>query len=188
MFRKNLRILDHPLVKEKMQAGRGRFELAQIFSMIGSIERPNMNNSEQIVEIPVEMVLSEAWDPTRLENALRLSNLGMAPPAICVGAIEVDGVVFYDISNGNHRTEACRILGCKTILAKIECICSINRENLHWFRGNRTWMLKVKDCVLIYKWSNNDPEFFFLVDIGYGPAGITNKIRIYMDRLLSGRS
>jgi hypothetical protein len=66
------------------------------------------------VSIAVERVLAWSWNPGRLERCQRLLAEGEKAPPIHVNRYRLNGLTWYVVSDGRHRTVAAREAGRTT--------------------------------------------------------------------------
>ena len=92
------------------------------------------------VSIAVERVLAWSWNPGRLERCQRLLAEGEKAPPIHVNRYRVNGLTWYVVSDGRHRTVAAREAGRQRIAAIVgsETECHPHRYRLD-VAGRRLW-------------------------------------------------
>ena len=92
------------------------------------------------VSIAVERVLAWSWNPGRLERCQRLLAEGEKAPPIHVNRYRLNGLTWYVVSDGRHRTVAAREAGRQRIAAVVgsETDCHPGRYRLD-VAGRRLW-------------------------------------------------
>jgi hypothetical protein len=92
------------------------------------------------VNIAVERVLAWSWNPGRLERCQRLLAEGEKAPPIHVNRYRLNGLTWYVVSDGRHRTVAAREAGRRRIAAVVgsETECHPGRYRLD-VAGRRLW-------------------------------------------------
>ena len=92
------------------------------------------------VSIAVERVLAWSWNAGRLEQCHRLLAEGDKAPPIHVNRYRLNGLTWYVVSDGRHRTVAAREAGRQRIAAVVgsETECHPGRYRLD-VAGRRLW-------------------------------------------------
>lgn len=97
--------------------------------------------------IPVSRVLSHIWQYQRMVRIFRLYFLDKTqPPPISVEAIRFMGHDFYDLVDGNHRTEFAKMTGHSRIRAEVVSVSSVKLES---WRATPAGLLHVPTCKVI---------------------------------------
>lgn len=88
--------------------------------------------SRRTVSIAVERVLAWSWNPGRLERCQQKLAEGEKAPPIHVNRYRLNGLTWYVVSDGRHRTVAAREAGRKRIAAVVgsETDCHPERYRL----------------------------------------------------------
>ena len=92
------------------------------------------------VSIAIDRVLAWSWNPGRLERCHRLLAEGEKAPPIHVNRYRLNGLIWYVVSDGRHRTVAAREAGRARIAAVVgsETDCHPERYRLD-VAGRRLW-------------------------------------------------
>ena len=92
------------------------------------------------VSIAIDRVLAWSWNPGRLERCHRLLAEGEKAPPIHVNRYRINGLTWYVVSDGRHRTVAAREAGRPRIAAVVgsETDCHPERYRLD-VAGRRLW-------------------------------------------------
>ncbi len=96
--------------------------------------------SRRPVAISVARVLAWSWNPARLERCRRLLDEGQKAPPIHVNRYRMNGLTWYVVSDGRHRTVAAQEAGRARITAIVgsETDCHPERHRLDVAHG-RLW-------------------------------------------------
>jgi hypothetical protein len=97
----------------------GRYALAGALAALSDSHDWTSTKNTPLRSIALARVLSEAWNPGRLETCATLLAEGKRAPAIKVVGYRVNGRVWYTPSDGNHRAEAARNAGRARIRADV---------------------------------------------------------------------
>lgn len=92
------------------------------------------------VSIAVDRVLAWSWNPGRLERCKQKLAEGEKPPPIHVNRYRLNGLIWYVVSDGRHRTVAAKEAGRTRIAAVVgsETDCHPGRYRLDC-AGRRLW-------------------------------------------------
>jgi hypothetical protein len=109
----------------------GRSELVE--PIMSALRAMRCHSKNRIVNrketIPVSRVLSHVWEYRRVVRFFRLHFCAETlPPPIRVCEIHFKNQPFYDLEDGNHRTEAAKMLGRRRIAAEILCTASVQLD------------------------------------------------------------
>ncbi len=121
--------------------GKGRNALYAALCAL-SDSRSWTSFGRRIEPIPVERVLSEAWDPDRLRWSQELLAEGRTAPPVVVMRYDLPDREWYGLSDGNHRTEAARAAGLASVAARVDGAYAIDLECYRLrleVEGERLW-------------------------------------------------
>ena len=96
--------------------------------------------SRRTVSIAIDRVLAWSWNPGRLERCQQKLAEGEKAPPIHVNRYRLNGLTWYVVSDGRHRTVAAREAGRARIAAVVgsETDCHPERYRLD-VAGRRLW-------------------------------------------------
>ncbi|WP_145928725.1 hypothetical protein OH491_19625 [Termitidicoccus mucosus] len=92
------------------------------------LESETASPSDAVTVVPLARILSHVWQPVRLERIFSFPKKSKPPP-VHLEQVEFHGEFFYSVSDGNHRCEAAKMRGNKTISAIIESATVVRPEN-----------------------------------------------------------
>lgn len=112
-----------------------RADLADVLPYLyGNLDTDWTSNpdADRAVAIPVSKVLNVPWNEGRLQRAVEGLAAGVRFPPIDVTRVVAGRRVFYQVSDGMHRTEAHRLAGRKTIRAEVSgtMVCPLKSFHL----------------------------------------------------------